>query len=163
MSKFTCSLFAALTVVCVGFSSPAHADSPSTVRANLAALYHKEDVAADHKDSFGALSCYDPNVQIFDKNGNQSGYNDQLEALDTSFKVAKSIHLQTSIIKFSMKGNDAVVVTKQVLDTVIMFPGGKKTIRIIGTTISRHLWSKGMDDWTIQQARILSRAFKIRK
>jgi len=152
----------ALAVV-LAFATPIQADSPSTIRTTLAALYHKEDLAADAKDAFGALACYDPNVQIFDKAGNQTGYNDQLQAMQTSFQVAKSIHLKTSIVKFAMKGDDAVVTAKQVLDTVILFPHSKKTLHITGTTLSRHYWTKSVDGWTIQQARLLGRTFKIDK
>jgi len=140
-----------------------HADSLSTIRSTIAALYHKEDVAADAKDPFGALACYDPNVQIFDKSGNQLGYSDQLQALQTSFQVAKSIHLQTSIVKFAIKGDDAVVTVKQVLATVIIFPNSKKTLHITGTTTSRHLWTKSVDGWSITQARLLGRTFKMGK
>jgi len=163
MPKLTkSSIILVCLVVCL-LDIPAHADSPAAVRATISGLYHKEDVAADAKDPFGALACYDPNVQIFDKSGNQIGYSDQLQALQTSFQVAKSIHLQTGIVKFAMKGDDAVVTVKQVLSTVIIFPNSKKTLHITGTTTSRHLWSKDVDGWSITQARLLGRTFKLGK
>lgn len=148
---------------CTSVAAVPRADSPSTTRAAIAALYHKEDLAADRKDAFGALACYDPDVQIFDTHGEQSGYSDQLSAMQTSFKVAKSIHLRTSIVKFSTKGDEAFVVAKQILSTAIVFPSSKKTLHITGITTSRHYWAKGPDGWTIRQARVLGRTFKMGK
>src|SRR3569833_3492849 len=93
----------ALAVV-LAFATPIQADSPSTIRPTLAALYHKEDLAADAKDAFGALACYDPNVQIFDKAGNQTGYNDQLQAMQTSFQVVLLFFLLLLFVLFVLLG-----------------------------------------------------------
>ena len=145
-----------LACACIAPLSPAHADASADARKTIQAAYTKENAAVAKKDLNGAFAFVAPDFMTGDKTGHQAALRDLKPQLQVVFDNSTSLKATTTITKFSFKGNQATVTTKDRTIMNLKAPKGGKPSKAVVDTIEEDLWVNNVGKWVRRLSTILS-------
>ena len=134
----------------------ARADAAPQARGAIQAAYDREDAAVRRKDVRGVLVNCAPNFQFITQNGTRGNLADARQGLVSQFQTPSSFVAKTTIQKFTLQGNKAVVTVQEYQSRTVV-PKAKHAHphKIVTIGIDEDTWVKHGNRWLREMSKMI--------
>lgn len=150
------ALFAALAVT---MPFAARADKTTDAKQAIQALYNKEIAAVKKKDVKAMFASNSSDYVYYNKKGEKVDTKALQSFVTQSMPLTSNIKARMKIVKFSLKGDQAVAVTEGHLEMTITpppnTPQAGQPMKIVSDDQTEDTWKKVKGKWMRTQSRIL--------
>ncbi len=146
----------ALLLAVVTFAPLAHADAASDARKAIQTAYDRENAAAARKDVNGMFANETSDFEDITKEGRKVNLTEMRAQLGRVMAGIQSIKATTTIQKFSLKGQQAIVVAKGHAEMTGVNPNNHSTVKAIIENTSEDLWVKTKRGWLQKRSKTLT-------
>ena len=153
--RFLLMLPAALALG-VSSASAVKADTAAQARQAIQAAYDREDAAVRRKDVQGVLVNCAPNFQFITQSGMRGSLADARQGLANQFQTPSSFAAKTTIQKFTLQGNKAVVTVQETqLRTVVPKAKHAHPHKIVTLSTDEDTWVKHGNRWLRELSKMI--------
>ncbi|HZO87155.1 MAG TPA: nuclear transport factor 2 family protein [Chthonomonadaceae bacterium] len=138
----------------------ATADATADARKAIQTAYNQANAAMARKDVNGGLAHFAPDFEAVTRNGKKIML-PQIRQQLQQITMMQSIRAKSTIQKFRLKGNQAVVTVKEHADLTGVNPQNKQKLTMSIDSVSEDTWVKSGKGWLQKRSKSLRETAKI--
>jgi len=133
------------------------ADATADAKKAIQASYDRSNNGLAHKETKSLIDMYTPDYYAISKKGKKTSLAELKESIKGIVAAAKTIKASTTVQKIVLKGNEAIVTTKEHTELFLVNPQDpSQTAKIVADDTSEHTWVKSAKGWLLKKARNLT-------
>ncbi len=150
-------MIAGLLALCLVYGQRvAWAEDAASVKKAIQAIYKKEIAATEKKDIKGIVAHYAPEYQETGIDGTTANVSQITTKLSQVLAMVKSIKIDATITKITVKGDKATVVTKATITMTAANPQTQKDMKLVLNETAEEQWQKKNGAWLEYRSKTLT-------